>query len=414
MAANTRKLDYRSPQTPEPPLLRRWDLSTVFVWAICAYILILPIAGLVLTWGFSLPRGQEVTQDRIRFMVVNAVTLTGFQGNIDTGNMPMPCSLVLFALTLLGTAFVLTLGGLAAARILDLAVSDGQIVNGALGVTIALPLLCSLPLLDARTDPLRAWMLSLSAFGNSGLNLGGLPGMASWKTQFILLPLAVLGGLGLPVLMELPLLPWRRRTMSEHTRRVLGASAIVYLGGLVAMAAMRLGTEATFGMAVVKASTAAINSRSAGFGWEYAQAFPRLMQWLVMLFMLAGAGPAGTAGGLGLTTLDRLGRGLRAAIRGENPGTAFGLAAAWCAVYLLFVATFFGALLYTNADVRADVLLFETTSAVGNAGLSFDRIMLVWPGLDVLTAAMLAGRLLPLGLLWWLAARRERMTVLIG
>ncbi len=414
MATNTRKLDYRSPQTLEPERLRAWDLSTLFVWAICAYVLILPLAGMVLRWGFSLPRGQEVTQDRIRFMVVNAITLTGFQGNIDTGNMPLPCTMTLFALTMLGTALTLTLGGLAAVRVLDLPVADGRVLRNSLIVTIGLTLVCSLPLMDARTDPLQAWMLSLSALGNSGLHLGALPGVSSWKTQIILLPLAVLGGLGLPVLMELPKLLWRNRVMSEHTRRVLVSSAVAYLAALCGIAAIRMVAGGVFGPTVASASAMAIDSRSAGFPWEYAQTFPRLMQWFVMLLMLAGAGPAGTAGGIGLTTIDELGRGVRASFRGANPGRTFGLAAAWSGVYLLTVAVFFSVLLCTTADVRADVLLFETISAVGNVGLSFDRVILVSPGLDVLTAAMLVGRLLPLGMLWWLVARRERMNVLIG
>ncbi|MGA2500514.1 MAG: hypothetical protein ABSH20_22460 [Tepidisphaeraceae bacterium] len=414
MTAKTRKLDCRSPQTPEPERLRAWDLPTVFVWAICAYVLILPVAGMILTWGFSLPRGQEVTQDRIRFMVVNAVTLTGFQGNIDTGNMPLPCSIALFVLTMLGTGFVLTLGGLAAVRILDLPVPDGRVLRGSLVVTIGLTLLCSLPLIDSRTDPLQSWMLTLSALGNSGLHLGGLPGVSSWKTRMILLPLVVFGGLGLPVLMELPGVLFRKQAMSSHARRVLVSTSVVYLISLCAITAMRLWAGAAFGPTIVSASTIAINSRSAGFPWEYAQTFPRLVQWLVMLLMLAGAGPAGTAGGIGLTTIDQLGRGVRASLKGGNPGRTFGLAAAWSGIYLLTVAVFFSVLLCTNADVRADVLLFETISAVGNVGLSFDRVILVSPGLDVLTAAMLAGRLLPLAMLWWLAARREKMTVLIG
>lgn len=188
----------------------------------------------------------------------------------------------------------------------------------------------------------------------------------------------------------------------------------MYLVALVVVAMTRLAAGGPPGLSMVSASTAAINSRSAGFAREYAQTFPRLMQWVVMLLMLVGAGSAGTAGGIGLTTISTFWRRESGRARGENPGRAFGMAAAWMGTYLLFVATCFGALLYTNADVRADVLLFETISGVGNSGLSFDRVILVSPGLDIMTDAMLVGRLLPLGMLWWLAARRERMTVLIG
>ncbi len=414
MAAKNRKLDDRPPPPVPMESHSRWDISTVFVWVVCGYVLLLPLAGAALTWGFSLPRGQEVTQDRIRFMVVNALTLTGFQGNIDTSRIPWPCAIVLLALTLLGTLTALFLGGLAAARILHLPISDTRILRGSVMLGLGLTLVTSLPLLDDRTGPMQAWMLSTSALGNSGAHIGGLPSAGSWKSQLILLPLAVLGGLGLPVLMELPGLLWGRRAASEHTRCVLGTSAAVYLGALVILFLIRLAAGGTLSQSLVSASTTAINSRSAGFPWEYAQSFPRQMQWLAMLLMLAGAGPAGTAGGIGLTTLDRLARGIRSALRGEAPGRPFGLAATWVAIYVATSAIFFFVLLFTNADMRADVLLLETISAVGNVGISFNPVIMVSPGLDVLTAAMLAGRLLPLGFLWWLAAREQRMAVLIG
>src|SRR5204863_228189 len=77
---------------------------------------------------------------------------------------------------------------------------------------------------------LRAWMLSASALGNSGLDLGGLPAVASWRSQFILLPLAALGGLGLAVIIDLWDATKPGRALSRHTITLLAASAIGNVG----------------------------------------------------------------------------------------------------------------------------------------------------------------------------------------
>jgi hypothetical protein len=68
----------------------------------------------------------------------------------------------------------------------------------------------------------------------------------------------------------------------------------------------------------------------------------------------------------------------------------------------------------TQPDLNADRLLLLAVSAASNAGLSHDRVAIVGPGLAALSATMLLGRLLPWGLLWWLAAAAPDENVAIG
>jgi Trk-type K+ transport system membrane component len=53
--------------------------------------------------------------------------------------------------------------------------------------------------------------------------------------------------------------------------------------------------------------------------------------------------------------------------------------------------------------VPADRILFLVISAASNVGLSHDPIAITGPGLYILSATMLLGRLMPLCVLWWMA-----------
>ncbi|MGE5611592.1 MAG: hypothetical protein ACM359_20245, partial [Bacillota bacterium] len=82
--------------------------------------------------------------------------------------------------------------------------------------------------------------------------------------------------------------------------------------------------------------------------------------------------------------------------------------------YVLMVAAVMMLLLGAVPQLGADRLLYETVSALSNVGLSHGTIMIVGPGLDVLSGAMLLGRLAPLGILWWMAQTTDDAELAIG
>jgi Trk-type K+ transport system membrane component len=392
------------------PLTRRAAVPVMVMWLVCAYLLIMPIAEAALRWDF------EITRDRSRFAVINAITLTGFQASVGVDGYPTSGKVAVLMLTLIGAVFSMIVGGMAVVRILRLPYTDRQVVASAIRVCAIFPLVGAIPLIEGGHSPFDALMLSASALGNSGLAFGELPGVLSWQTHLVLLPLSILGGLGLPVLMELSDVIRQRRELSTHGRTVLTMTAGLYLAVFVACFMVQWLSddgEALVNMVGIS-SAAAVNSRTTGFGFQFAQAFPRGMQWILLLAMAIGGSPAGTAGGLKTTTLVELFRGVRKALTGHNPGRPFGIAAAWVGAYVLMVAAVMLLLLQTVPQLGADRLLYEAVSALSNVGLSHGTIMVVGPGLDVLSGAMLLGRLAPLGILWWMTQTTEDAELAIG
>jgi trk system potassium uptake protein len=410
----------RKLENTDPPLAATTAIPAIVVWLVCAYVILMLLGDAAIHWSsrFYSP-GNEITFDRSRFSAVNAATLTGFQSVMGIDNYAAPGRAAVVLLMLAGAYVTMTVGGMAVVRIARLPYSDAQVLRSG-GVALAvLTVAGAVPLIVADREPFEAFVLSLSALGNCGLFFKPLPHLMSWQTQLVLLPLAVLGGLGLPVLMELHDAARLRRPLSTHSRVVLAMTAGLYLAGFLACLllfwfdALAVGGGASFAMCA-SSSTLAINGRTAGFPFEYAQDFPRTLPWVLMLIMAIGAAPAGTAGGLKVTTVYHLCRGVWRVLRGEPIGRAFGVAAVWLAIYAGLALVSFLALLATLPQLGADRLAFECISALSNVGLSYEVMMSVGTGLDVLTGTMLIGRLVPLGVLWWMAGSMREAEVAVG
>ena len=302
------------------------DISNIFTWAFCVYFLLIPIVALFLTWGYSSKAGQTVTQDRIRFISVNAITLSGFEGSQTLVNMPPDAQVLLFLTTVFGGLFTLYLGGIATKRILGLVWPDSKIFYGSLWVLL-FSILFGVLFMGSGAPGLSPFMAPLSAFTNSGLMLNNPPAVNSWKTLLVLTPLSFFGGLGIVPLIDLLTHRREKRELLPHTGWVLALSAIVYLAGLGLIFLSRWvfnDGRMGFSQLLSSASVQAINTRAAGINYEFAGAAPRATQWVYLLLMSLGAGPGSFAGGFGLTTLLVIVAAIRKLLKGENPGKAGG------------------------------------------------------------------------------------------
>ena len=401
------------------PEAARGDLSSILMWMFCAYLLVMPIAGVILDAGR--PPGNKLTMDRLRFAVVNAITCTGFPAGASVGGYPLSGKWVVLVLTYFGAVFPMIAGGLAAVRVLRLPHSDRRIVVAALAGS-ALPIVAGAAvLLEAGGSILEALMASTSAFANSGLYFGDLPRIWHWHAWAVLLPLSVLGGLGLPVLLDLWDCIRLRGSLTPYSRLILWLTAITFIGGFALLLLARYLTapllpEDAVGWWKFLASTAAqaINSRCAGFDFSWVQDWPRGMQWMVIPLMIAGASPAGTGSGLKTVTFVALWRGARQILRGQTPSPAVAIALAWTGIYAALACVVFVLLLWSQPQHSPDRLLFETISALSNVGLAYDTIYAVTPALDVLTVAMFLGRATPMIMWWWLATRERPSDLLVG
>jgi Trk-type K+ transport system membrane component len=388
-------------------------VAGVVAWLFCALVI---IGFITFRTEGTLPRGNMMSVDRAMFAVVNAATLTGFQQTswgIDQYNPPGQW--MILALTIAGTLFALIVGGIAVVRIARLPYSDLQIAGAAV-VSQTTVLTIGLLTLHHAKQPFVANLLqSSSAFGNSGLWMGAEPTLLDWRTHLVLMPLALLGGFGLPIIMDFIDALRRKRALSNHTITVLKISAIVYLAALVLCFTLRWPTNANYArLSLASSSAEAINARSAGLPIEYAADFPRYIQWILILLMIIGPAPGGAGGGLKVTTVGKLFCGVRDTLFGRNPGRIFGIAVVWLLTFLTLIFVSFLCLLYTDPGLDADRLLFIATSAAANVGLAHDRVGIVGTGMYVLTLTMLLGRILPIVILWWVLRHAEETDVAIG
>ena len=390
------------------------SLVAAYLAAVIAVAVVLHVAGVTM-------RGNETNWDRAIFTSINAATLTGFQQTIGVKEMnaASPAGpIILLAMTFAGSLVSLIVGGLAAVRVLRLSYTPSQVVWAAVSGVLLASVVGAAMLVGTRRTVFQSLFESASAFGNSGLALDPHPMPHSAATLLVLLPLAVLGGLGLPVLMEIADRVFSGPPLSRHSRAVLALAGWFYLGGLLVLVlaqapAARGGGWSAWQKTLGSCSVAAVNTRSAGLPVQSPAVFTAAGQWLLMLLMLIGAAPGGTAGGVKTTTLFQLGRGIRDVLAGRAPGRVTGIAVVWVAGYLLALFAGILLLLSTDPQMPADRVLFLCCSALGNVGLSHDPVSNTGPGLFVLSGLMLAGRLGSLGVLWW-AARTTVTDVAIG
>ena len=246
--------------------------------------------------------------------------------------------------------------------------------------------------------------------------IGALPGKSSLATQLGLMPLAVLGGLGLPVLLHLVDRVFRRAPASTHVRAVLTWTAVVYTAGVVLLLAVDgpplHGTGSQWRRALIDASTLSLNARSAGFPFSFATEWSRGVQWVAMLLMLIGGASGGTAGGVKVNTVGVL---VGAAADPCSLRTSpLAVAVRWVMIYGTGLGISLLAVLTTEPQIPGDRVLFLVVSAFSNVGLSHDPVVLSDSGWWVMAAVMLIGRLTPILTLWWMADTMREPTIAIG
>jgi trk system potassium uptake protein len=293
--------------------------------------------------------------------------------------------------------------------------ADSQVIRGTIGSYLLAVLLGATILIGPGVDLSTAVFQAASAFGNVGLTMGPAPSFGDWTTYVILLPLALLGGLGIPVLLDLfTAIPARRRP-HPHTVWAITLSAAVFLAGSALVFVIETVSETPFRQAVLLSAGESINSRSAGLPTGAVAQLTRGSQWIAMVLMAIGACPAGCGGGIKLTTIFVLARETRRLLAGGIIGRIFGAACAWFGIYLLIVLGAAILLAVTQPQLGGDRLLFLSISATSNVGSSPDPVSLTGSGLYILAAAMMLGRFIPLGVIWWTARHIESETdVAIG
>lgn len=266
---------------------------------------------------------------------------------------------------------------------------------------------------------------SVSSFNNAGFALFS-DSLISFATDpFICLPICaaiIIGGLGFPVIMEL----WRRyrfpRKWTLNTVTVLIGSVVLLVVGTVVLTALEWSNPATLGPLdpagrLLAGFTMSVMPRTAGFNSiDVSQMLPESL-FVTDILMFIGGGPAGTAGGLKITTFAVLLFIVLAELRGDTAVNMFGkrlprsthreaLTVALLSVALVVGSTLAIMLLSPYGFER---VFFEVVSAFATVGLS-TGITADLPPLAqlILIALMFIGRLGPVLLGAALALTREK------
>lgn len=243
---------------------------------------------------------------------------------------------------------------------------------------------------------------AISAFCNAGFST--LPdGLATglvqgnWIWQVVVMALIVIGGLGALVNEDLSFWSlakfksWRSKTgpkrrLRVHTRLVLVTNTILIVGGaliiLVTEFAFRNGPEN--GGQILTAFFHSVTARTAGFNTVVMSQIGIITTQVLMVLMIIGGSPGGTAGGLRTTVaavgLVHLWHQLRGGKRGmvffnrtipvDTGSQALGLiflTGIWLAINFVILQ-----FLQTGSGVSETKLLFELISAFATVGLSID------------------------------------------
>ena len=263
----------------------------------------------------------------------------------------------------------------------------------------------------------------VSAFNNAGFALFDDNLMRFVVDPWICLPIAlasIAGGLGFPVLIQLRRELAHPRFWTLNTRLVLAATAVLLVSGTAFVTAMEWNNDETLGRLspggrLLAGFFLSAMSRTAGFNTVDIGALDPAT-WLGMdVLMFIGGGPAGTAGGLKVTTFAVLFFIIYTELRGDGAVNALGkrlprsvhrqaITVALVSVAVVVIATL---ALLIMTEFTLDQILFEVMAAFTTAGMSTGITPdLPLAGQLILVVLMFLGRVGPVILASGLALRR--------
>jgi len=268
---------------------------------------------------------------------------------------------------------------------------------------------------------------SVSSFNNAGFALFSDSFVQYATDPFICLPISaaiIIGGLGFPVIMQLRKHLRHTLKWTMNTRIVVSGTIGLLIGGWIYITAIEWNNPATLGPLdwpgkLLAGFFTSVQTRTAGFN-SIDTGLMDPASWLGMdALMLIGGGPAGTAGGIKITTFAVLFFILLTELRGDGAVNVFGKRLSRAVhrqaitVVLLAVAVVITATtaLLLMTDFGLDRLLFEVVSAFGTVGMSTGITADLPPaGQLILVVLMFIGRLGPITFASSIALRERRIT----
>lgn len=256
---------------------------------------------------------------------------------------------------------------------------------------------------------------AISAYNNAGFTLfeNNLVRFAHDPFVLIVIALAVIaGGIGFPVILDLRRERFRFKAWTLHTKLVMVMTAAILIIGTGFFSISEWDNPLTLGPlnsfeSSVGGFFAAVTDRTAGFNSIDYGAANNSTVLLSTVFMFIGGAPAGTAGGVKVTTIAVITLMVWSEMRGDPDVSVFGRRLpsfsqrqALVVFVLGLTAIFIGTLvLITTGPFEIGASAFEAASAFSTTGLTTGITpLLKIPGQLILILLMFLGRVGPLTL----------------
>lgn len=236
-----------------------------------------------------------------------------------------------------------------------------------------------------------SFFTAVSSFCNAGFDLFGIEGEGTGLSIFtgdpfvliVLSVLVLLGGLGFVVWEEIIAYP-REKRFSLHSKIVFAMSALLLFSGTVMYFVIELleGEQFggySFGQRLLTSFFASVSTRSAGFCAAPLPTVNSFSEMFTIVFMLIGAAPGSTGGGVKITTVAIVIATAWSVLRGREDVRIMKHSVEKRIVYktvtvlllsFLFIGLGFTVIFMMNLDQNPLDVLFEVASAFSTAGFS--------------------------------------------
>lgn len=271
---------------------------------------------------------------------------------------------------------------------------------------------------------------SVSAFCNAGFDLIGnfqslTPFVEDPIVTLTVAFLIIIGGIGFVVIFEL-MEKKSFRKLSLHSKIALSMTGFLLLLGFLIVMALEFNNPDTMGDLSIGGKFLSgffhsVTPRTAGFNTLPMDKLLMGTIVMTMVFMFIGAGTAGTAGGVKVTTVGVIVASILSTLKGRKETESFNrklprdlvnksLAIITLAILWVLSVIF---ILSITEDASFHEIVFEAISAFGTVGLSLGiTTQLSVVGKLVVVITMFVGRIGPLTLFMALAQRRQVTTAI--
>ena len=399
---------------------------------VLSFLTVIIVASLLLLLPFSVQKGQHLNWYDSLFISTSALCVTGLSPIGDIGNTLSVFGKVILTLIIQigGLGFVTSVAYIMMIIGVKVGIEERQIVKEALnqssirglmkfvkkvilitliaeGVGVILYSFVFMPEYGFWTGLGYSIFHSVSAFNNCGFDLLGDNSFINYSNNILLnlnvMYLIIVGGIGFIVINDLIEKKFNLKKASINTKIVLSTSIVLWVSCALLLK-LTGGKDITWLQAIFQS----VSARTAGFATVDFSKLNDSSVMVFLLFMLIGAAPCSTGGGIKVTAAFAIMKSIIGHAFNRRP-MAFkreispkSIYKAYILLTMAIMAITLSTFLLTliEKDIPFIKLLFESVSAFGTVGFSMGVTSILKPISKILLVPlMIMGRLGPLTLM---------------